>query len=135
MLQQSTVEVLDKLNHVFPNGFENPMTHLWTLEGQEVLSFMNIHKNCQVLVASPRPRFTGLEHLEEFQSEVRPGLDTRKVMPRPHTWIQTAAHSWLRSNEVEDLPNYMDMPSQYSTVPVSGLQRQADLLDTLREEH
>lgn len=57
------------------------MVHLWTLDGQPVPSFMNIHKNCRVLIASSNSKFDGLLGLDEFMGELRPALDTDSVKP------------------------------------------------------
>ena len=91
------------------------MITLWTIDGTPVKSFMDIHQDCMVLVASPTQRFVGLNGLHEFVNieSGRQQLETEFVKPKAHSWIQTAAVSWLKSNQVEDLPNYMEAPQKF----------------------
>jgi len=42
--EQCIVEALDKVNHQLP-GSDN-VTHMWTIDGERVYSFMNLHKDC-----------------------------------------------------------------------------------------
>lgn len=68
-----------------------------------------------MLIASHDEDFQGVAGIENFASNQRPGMPIQNIKPKPSSWIQTAAVSWFDKNGVEDLPNYMEMPSNFTT--------------------
>ena len=54
---QCIIQALDQTNHILPNGFDKPMNHLWTIDGEKVDSFMQLHEDTLVLIASHSDQF------------------------------------------------------------------------------
>ena len=72
---------------------------------------MDIHQSCRVIIVSQDKNFKGIQGLDQFDGflqEQRPRQDTEKIKPKPGTWIQTAAVSWLKTNDTTDMPNLTD---------------------------
>jgi len=65
------------------------MYYAWTLQGELVTSFLDLHQNCQILIVSTDQVFRGLKGLDRFMVEptIRPKQDTSLVKPKPRTWI------------------------------------------------
>ena len=78
----------------------------------------------------------GLDQLEGF--ELMQLENAKKVQPKPGTWIQTAAVSWLHKNDTVDLKNNMDASQGYMKVggeEVNDVEESSQLIDAIRNEH
>lgn len=115
------------------------MVYAWTLDGTRVKSLMDINQRCRVLVVSKTKDFVGVRGLDKLEGYEQMQLDNaKKVQPKPGTWIQTAAVSWLTKNDTIDIRNNMDVSSTYNKVDGQEVQEVADsaqLIDAIRNEH
>ena len=62
----------------------------------------------------------------------------KKVQPKPGTWIQTAAVSWLHQNDTLDLANQMEASQTFSktnSAEVQQVEQQSQMIDAIRNEH
>ena len=110
------LEALDEVNQRLEMS-SIPVYYAWQLDGNRVKSFMDIHQNCRIIVVSQEKSFKGIDGLDQFQGflqTARPRQDTEQIKPKPGTWIQTAAVSWLRTNDTTDMPNLADAANAYT---------------------
>lgn len=64
--------------------------------------------------------------------------NAKKVQPKPGTWIQTAAVSWLNKNDTIDIKNNMDVSQTYNKIggsEVQDVEESSQLIDAIRNEH
>ena len=64
--------------------------------------------------------------------------NAKKVQPKPGTWIQTAAVSWLHKNDTVDFKNINDPSDNYLKVggdEVKAVEESSQLIDAIRNEH
>lgn len=115
------------------------MVYAWTLDGTRVKSLMDIHQRCRVLVVSRTKDFVGVRGLDQLEGfELMQLENAKKVQPKPGTWIQTAAVSWLHKNDTVDLKNNMDVSQGYMKVggeEVNDVEESSQLIDAIRNEH
>jgi hypothetical protein len=118
-------------------NFTESLTHCFTIDGKPVKSLFGIHVQCSVLIASTSENFKGLKGLTQFYEEQRPSLPIGEIKPKPGTWIQTAAVSWLKNNETSELQTMGQFKSllQGDSEDQSVFKRQTSLLESLRNEH
>ena len=70
-----------------------------------------------MLVVSKTKDFVGLRGLDQLEGYEQMQLENaKKVQPKPGTWIQTAAVSWLNKNDTIDVKNSMDVQQTYSKI-------------------
>jgi hypothetical protein len=116
------------------------MYHAWTLQGELLTSLLDLHPKCQIIVVSPDSKFRGIKGLDRFYvvPDERPKQDTSSVHPKPKTWIQGQAISWIRQNDTTNLPNLNDTTGSL-VLQNSKEFKMADnsvfLMEALREEH
>ena len=77
---------------------------------------MDIHQGVKIIIVSQVNDFKGVRGIEQFVKSMKLGVDRPKqviaeVKPKPETWVQTAAVSWLKKNPVADIPNYVETAS------------------------
>lgn len=83
-MEQIVLGELDAMSQ--KQGLES-LYYCWTLEGYPVKSFMNIHRDCRILIASSTQNFKGLVGLHRFQDVTRHHIDTSEIKPKPATWV------------------------------------------------
>ena len=85
------------------------MAYAWLLDGTRIKSLMDIHQNTRVIVVSRSKEFEGIRGMEKLEGYAFMQHEAaKKVQPKPGTWIQTAAVSWLRQNDTLDMANQFD---------------------------
>ena len=108
MMKQIILEIIDQVNtkHKLEKA---PMAYAWLLDGTRVKSLMDIHQHTRVLVVSKSKHFEGIRGLEKLDGFAQMQLEAaKKVQPKPATWIQTAAVSWLKQNDTLDMANQIE---------------------------
>jgi len=114
MMKQLILEVIDEVNTKCKLD-KTPMAYCWQLDGTRIKSLMEIHQQCRVLVLSRTKDFVGLKGLERLEGYELMQLEAaKKVKPKPATWIQTAAVSWLNKNDTLDMTNQMEASNSYN---------------------
>lgn len=81
------MQSLDEISHKLKDYKIEPLNYCWTLDGQPVKSFMSVHQDCRILIASNKPVFQGLRGLKKFAAETRPEQPTQEIKPKPGTWV------------------------------------------------
>ena len=62
-----------------------------------------------MIVVSRSKEFEGIKGLDSLDAyAAMQHAAAKKVQPKPATWIQTAAVSWLRQNDTLDMANQFD---------------------------
>ena len=75
-------------------------------------------------MVSSSKTFEGIRGLDNLS-----GLSTmqqeasKKVQPKPGTWIQTAAVSWLNQNDTADIANQLDISQAFSKADSMEVQK------------
>lgn len=68
-------------------SFDPNITYLYTIFGEPVTSFLQVHSHCKILVASSSREFKGLTGLDKFMHMTRPEQPVELIRPRPDTWV------------------------------------------------
>ena len=68
-----------------------------------------------MIVVSKTKQFEGIRGLEQLSGYAQMQHEaTKKVQPKPATWIQTAAVSWFRQNDTLDMANQIETSNAFS---------------------
>lgn len=115
------LEILEEVSDKMGKQIESA----WLLNGQRMMSPLDLPIQTRVLVASTTENFKGISGLEHFdltryasiskENRTNVGgatfvntvtMPSIKVKPQPQTWVQMAQAKWCKNNTTTNIPSY-----------------------------
>lgn len=140
MMKQNLLEILDEVNKKLDLKSKQAVQYAWQVDGTRIKSLMDIHQQCRVILVSAEKQFIGLKGISQLNGfmQVRRAQEVESIKPKPATWIQTAAVSWLHQNHTTDVPNIADTSNSYQGTDSNDVRRagrEGQIIEALRNEH
>lgn len=120
MQEQCMLEILEEVSNKIGVQFESA----WLVDGQRMLSPLDLPIQARILVVSKTDDFNGIRNLEKFEGiattqSLRSNVGgatyvnqvqapTVRVKPQPATWVHMAQVNWTRANNTGNVASYSD---------------------------
>ena len=113
------LEILEEVSNKIGEQYESA----WLIDGQRMLSPLDLPIQARILVVSRGEEFCGIRNLEKFEGVPTQSLRENvggatyvnqvqapsvRVKPQPQTWLHMAGVNWTRKNPTANVPSYSD---------------------------